>query len=454
MLLAWAGCATPARPPAATLAPETAAAEFTGRSLRDEDLRRFLAANLGHEPGETWDFETLCWVAFYYHPSLAVARAQWATAQAVQRTAATRPNPTLTLTPGYNFTREPGLSPWLPGINLDFLFPNSGKRARLQDIARAEAEGARIGVLAAAWQVRGELRRSLIETAMASRRASVLRAQADLQARLVTLLEQRVAGGGAATTELLIVRSGRLRAESAAAEALSQSLTSRVRVAAALGLPATALESVMLPPLPTAPALSPETLNAARGEALRSRADILAALGRYRAAHATLELEVAKRVPDFHLGPGYQWDQGANKWSLALSFEIPLFHRNEAPIAEALTRRTEAAAQLTLVQAQAIAAIDLALAAQAAATQQRDRAREFRAELEKQQDLARQRLELGAADQLELQTVQLDVAATEVLLLEAENAAATAAGQLEDALQLPFPHLAALAPVDPSLKRP
>jgi hypothetical protein len=52
---------------------------------------------------------------------------------------------------------------------------------------------------------------------------------------------------------------------------------------------------------------------------------------------------------------------------------------------------------------------------------------------------------LGAADQVESQTARLDVVTAETTLLDAENAAATAAGQLEDALQIPFPRLAALA---------
>src|SRR5204863_4886741 len=117
---------------------------------------------------------------------------------------------------------------------------------------------------------------------------------------------------------------------------------------------------------------------------------------------SALELELAKRVPDFHLGPGYQWDQGANKWTLAISFELPVFHRNEAPIAEATARRAEAAAQFNVVQAQVLAAIDAAVAAQGAAAQQIDHARRLRTELESQRARAQQRVELGAADQLEL----------------------------------------------------
>jgi broad specificity phosphatase PhoE len=29
--------------------------------------------------------------------------------------------------------------------------------------------------------------------------------------------------------------------------------------------------------------------------------------------------EIAKQYPDIHLGPGYQYDQGVNKWTLGFS---------------------------------------------------------------------------------------------------------------------------------------
>lgn len=448
LALMLAGCATQhgtATVPQATLTPESAAADFGARSLRDEALQRFLAENTQRDPMASWDFEALSWVAFFYHPSLGLARAQWATARSAQATAAARPNPSLTLTPGYNFTREPGISPWFPGINFDFLFPSTEKRLRQQDLARAEAEAARLGVLSAVWQVRAELRRALTELAASARREQVLQTQFAAQEKLVDLVGQRLGAGGATASDLSGHRASLLRTQTALADATSQSSLARVKVAAALGVPAVALAGVVLPAPPMMRPLSAEALLAARNEALRSRTDVLAALAKYRSAHANVELEIAKRMPDFHLGPGYQWDQGASKWSLALSLELPLFHRNEAPVAEALARRAETSAQFTVVQAQVLAAIEAAAAAQASAEQQIGRIRQLRTELTQQQERVRQRLELGVADQLEVQLAGMEVFSTDLLLLDAENAAALASGQLEDALQAPFPRLSTLA---------
>lgn len=439
-----AGCSSPPSP-ALWLSATAAADRFDARSLHDEGLQRFLVANLGYVP-TAWDFEALSWVGFYYHPSLDLARAQWATARAVQTTAGVRPNPTLTFTPGYNSTRVPGVSPWMPGINFDFLFPTAGKRGHQQAIARSEAEAARLAVLSTAWQVRSELRRALTDVSTAARRESLSREQVELQQKLVALLEQRFAAGSAAATEVSLLRAAALRAETAAADALAQMSVAKRRVAGALGIPLAALKEISLPPPPGAASLSPETVVVARREALQSRADILSALAKYHSAESTLALEVAKRVPDFHLGPGYQWDQGANKWTLGISFELPVFHRNEALIAEAAARRDEAAAQFNLVQSQVLAAIDSALEAQNVAVAQLNRARTLRAEIQKQSAAIRQRLDLGGADQFEVQTARLDLTAVDAAVSDAETATMLAAGQLEDALQLPFPHAAALNP--------
>lgn len=447
--LALAACAT--NPTAApVVSPEASAANFTARSLQDAGLDAFLVENLGREPAAStgsgqaaWDFDTLSWVAFYYQPSLAVARAQWATARATRQTVAARPNPTISLTPGYSTRHDAGVSPWFPAINFDFLLQGS-KRARQQDIARANAEVARLAVLSASWQVRSDLRRALIDMQTASTRERGLREQAGIQEQLAALFAQRLAAGRASASETSAARLSAIRLRAAVADASAQVAAARTRLAAALGLPLESLAGQQFS-APSSPPLSAEALAIARRESLQSRADVLAALANVQSAHAAVELETAKQQPDLHLGPGYQWDQGQDKWSLALTFELPLFHRNEGPIAEAVSRRAETVAQFNLTQAQVIAATDAAVAAQAAATEQLAQARRVRDETAAQTARVQQRLALGAADQVDRQTAAYELATADLAIADAESAAMLAAGQLEDALQLPFPHLAALA---------
>ena len=53
--------------------------------------------------------------AMYYHPDLDVARAEWQVAEAGKITAGQRPNPSISVPPG--FIANPGESnPWLFGV--------------------------------------------------------------------------------------------------------------------------------------------------------------------------------------------------------------------------------------------------------------------------------------------------------------------------------------------------
>lgn len=440
LVLLLGGCAAP---PAREPGSAPARGEFAARTLADDGLKQFLAANLGGVPAR-WDFEALAWVAFYYHPALELARAQWSTTQAAQRTAAARANPTLTVAPGFDGTHQAGVSPWFPSVNLDFLFPPSSRRRDQQEVARAEAEAARLSILAAAWAVRAELRSALADVAAAARRETAVQAQVAVQRALLALQQRRETAGLASAGEVGPLRLAVLRLDAAAVEASAQQAAGRARVAAALGVPGAALAGLALPaPVATAH-MSAAALAAAQRESLRSRSDVLVALAKVRSAESAIAGETARRYPDFHLGPGYQYDQGQNKWSIALSLELPLFNRNEGPIAEALGRRAEAAAHLIAVQAQAIAAIESAAARQAALATQLEHAGRVRAEAAQLDALAQQRFDRGGADQVERQAARLELVLAEEAVAEAAAAAAQASGQLEDALQVPFPNLATL----------
>src|SRR5205809_648095 len=101
------------------------------RSLTNAELKILLKKNLHGDfeswPAVEWNFEMLTLAAFYYHPSLEVARAQWAVAQGGEKTAGQRPNPTLTVTPTYNFTSFVP-SPWDPVGFIDVPIETAGKR--------------------------------------------------------------------------------------------------------------------------------------------------------------------------------------------------------------------------------------------------------------------------------------------------------------------------------------
>src|SRR5205085_10858795 len=111
------------------ISPETTAASFEERSFTNENLRAFLETNhvVAAWPNARWDLNALTFVAFYYQPSLAEARAQLASVRAAEITAGERPNPSVSLTPTYDTSSSP---PWIPGISWDIPIETAGKRSK------------------------------------------------------------------------------------------------------------------------------------------------------------------------------------------------------------------------------------------------------------------------------------------------------------------------------------
>jgi outer membrane protein TolC len=264
------------------------------------------------------------------------------------------------------------------------------------------------------------------------------------QQRIVALLEKRLQAGVISVAAVGPARLAALQAGALASAAKQQIPLARQRLATALGLPRTALAGVRLSAPTPIPRFSPAQLEAARWLSLCSRSDVLAALAHYETSDAAFALEVAKQYPDFHLGPGYQWDQGQNKWTLGLTLELPVFGHNEGPLAEAEARRREAAADFLAVQAQAVAAVDEAALLLASAAAQVEALQHMQAQLERQGARVATRGRAGAADELDRAASEQEREAGELNVSEARAAEARAAGRLEDALQIPFPVLSAL----------
>ena len=139
------------------LSAADSAAKLGRRSLEDAKLKDFLEKNLPRElsewPAGKWDLDMLTLAAFYYHPSLEVARAQWAVAKGGEATAGQRPNPTLNVTPGYNATTFMA-SPWIVLGSLDVPVETAGKRRYRRAHAAQLSEAARLNIATVAWQVR------------------------------------------------------------------------------------------------------------------------------------------------------------------------------------------------------------------------------------------------------------------------------------------------------------
>ena len=423
------------------VSPTDNARQLASRTLDDPDLRRFLEANeqraVATWPLPVWSFTELSLAALYYHPDLDVARAEWSVAQAGEATAGERPNPTLSIVPGYNTTNSIP-SPWLPLIALDIPIETAGKRGHR--IAKAEqlSEAARIRIASVAWQVRSRVRSGLVALYRAVEMQKLLSQQEALQTDNVRILEHQYDAGAISAFELTQARIAADATRLTLRDAERQMATGRVQLAEALGVSVGALDGteISFDGLEATPPA--ETIDDARKRALLSRSDILAALADYEAVQAALQLEIAKQYPDIHLGPGYQYDQGSNKWSLGFTLTLPVFSRNRGPIAEAEARRTESAARFNALQARVLAEVDRAVAAYRSAGQQRSDAEELHGHLQKQETRARALLDAGEISGAELAAQRLQLNAAALAHLDAAANALSAMSALEDALQRPL----------------
>ena len=437
------------------LSAAVTAERLEARSLGNTNVKAFLETNLQHTftewPLTNWDFPALTLAAFYFHPALDVARAQWAVARGGETTAGARPNPVLGVTPGYSANAPQGVSPWFPSVTLDVPIETAGKRGYRLAHADALSQGARLNISVAAWQVRSGVRAALVEYAAVRQRAALLAANVALQQQLLETLQQRLDAGFMAPHEISLARLALLKLRGEFAEAQRLVTEARGKTAESLGLPLRALDGVEfafdLNQVPDALLLSAD----ARREALQGRADIRAALADYAASQSALQLEIARQYPDLHLNPGYQYDQGENKWTLGLSIELPVLYRNQGGIAEAQARRDESAAKFLALQVKVISEIDRALLLRQAALEQLRQIDEFAQAQREQLAQTESAFRAGGADRMELAQARIEAAGVALNHLDALWKKQQATGLLEDALQRPFDGLSTVER-DPKLQ--
>jgi cobalt-zinc-cadmium efflux system outer membrane protein len=415
--------------------------DFSQRDLRDPAVRAFLEATLHRElapwPPANWNFASLALAALYFHPDMALAQARWTTAEAGKITAGERPNPSLSVLPAFA-TASDMPSPWLVTVVFDLPIETAGKRGYRLALARNLSDAARLDIASVAWQVRSRLRRALLALYAAEDTTARLERERSTQAAIVRVLEAQLDEGEVSAFEVAQARIAADTTQLALRDAERQYAEARAQLASAAGVPVRALDAIAvsfdefaapLPPLPRAEV---------QREALRNRADILRALAEYAGSESALQLEIAKQYPDVHLNPGYEYDQGQNKWALGLTVTLPLLNQNEGPIAEAEGRRREAAARFTALQAQVIGEVERAGAAYRAAVEKMVTADALVTDSNRQEERVAAMIQAGELSRLALLTAQFERDQNGLAQLHARVQAQEVLGQLEDAVERPL----------------
>lgn len=430
------GCAA-TRYHAAPIVPAETASRLESRSLSDPGLQEFLKDNLGHQPGawplKNWDLESLTLAAFYFSPAMDMARTQVDVARAAIITAGARPNPTLSLKPGVP-------SPYLFGLSFAIPVQTAGKRGYRILEAKNLSEAAHFNLASSAWKVRSAVRTALLNYMVAVRRAAQMHSQEAVLTDRVGLLEKRLAVGEISRPELDLARIDLANTHLATLAAETQISQARTALTAAIGIPVSALSGVEFswPDLDSPPNPDSLSVQQIQREAVLNRLDVRQALATYAGAEAGLQLEIAKQYPDIQVGPGYTYEEGSNFFTLGLSSILPIFNRNQGPIAEAEARRKQAVANFLATQAQVIAQGEAALAGYAGAWKELAATRDALKLHLGRVELAEKSFKAGESGPLPLNGEQLQNALALGAELTVLYRTQTAIGNLEDAVERPL----------------
>lgn len=435
-----AGCAQYVANP---IVPSETALSLDSRSLNDPRLLAFvekLSPRRVSSRGavKSWGLADLTYAALYYHPNIEVAQSKFAVAQAAIVTAGQIPNPTLRFTPTYHSVITVP-SPWTVGTAIDFLIETAGRRPIRIAQSESLAEAARLDVETASWQVRGHVRSALLKLWSAQNRLTLVRRRQSLQEQLAGILEQGFSAGQISALDIARERTNLNQMRLAGAEGIRQVAEARAELATAIGVPLRALHATNFAfSAFTQTRTIPGNARSLRGYALRNRSDIKGMLATYEASQSALQLEVARQFPNITLGPGFEYDQGDDLYSLAVGFDLPIFNQNQGPIAEALARRQESAARFKALQAQVLGEIDRSFAIYRATTQALAQADVLVAEQRKRQQDVKRAFDAGEVDRTALALADIELSTIELSRLESVIQQRQAIESLEDALQRQF----------------
>lgn len=424
--LSLAACA--AAPPVAQpplTDPASSAQQFLQRRLDSSTL------GLAADP-QQWRLQDWRHAARQLNPQILARQAELETALAARATAAQAPNPDLHLS--LERVLNTGSLAWLYGAALEFLLRPDGEAERLQQLAAIDALSMQAQLAQTQAEVDTELQRALLDLHAATRMQALLQRQTALRQRLLDAARQRSAAGDIDKVGLLPVLTRLADAKAMSAAAREAGEDARARLAAAVGVPQAALSALTELIADEAPALPPAVDDATRLRALVRHPLVQQALQHYARAELELQGQLAQTRPGWRLAPGYQWDRGDRILTLDASLELPLFHRNQAGIAEAMARRRSAAQNLAAAQAALYQRIERAQTALQAA--QRAQAEADAGYQHAQAALAvmQRRLQLGAATRPAVLAHEDELIATALHRIRARQRLQLAQAQLQDVL--------------------
>ena len=418
------------------------AAELQQRRIDDTALAARIGAlhslHISRWPPVTYGPEELFAAAVVLNPNLGEARAKLAASLAAVRTARELPNPTLVTAFDKYQNAQADTSPWAWSLSLDVPLNALFNRPLQVALADAGVRAARLDYAALLWSTRSAVRGALRELLFARRLQELNASLLEAEARIVGAWQHRREAGEAAPAEFQQATLLQMQAQRDAASLAARVAAAETALARAIGVSTQAVATL---PLAWPDVLSPRApadLAAQRTRALLSRSEIERALSDYDAAERKLQLQIRQQYPQISAGPAYSYDQGLRRLGIGATVSLPLFNRNQGPIAEAEAQRDVAGRHVESVQAGVLSDIDGAAAALTRALEALERARAQQALSEQLAAQAEAAFEAGSEDRIGQMGARYAAIVAAQNSLDAAAHAQDARAALEDALQSPL----------------
>lgn len=394
---------------------------------------------IGSESG-LWHPEELLRYALANNAGVRESHEQLRAALAAVDTAHSLPNPTLGVALDRYTAEQAGSSPWLWGLSLDIPVSAMANRSLQSALAQTSVRQARLSYADRIWQLRTDLRSAVLGRLVADEQVRLAAQQLYDSRALQSIRAARVSAGENAAADNLQAQLEVLQAEQELSVAQKSRLQADAQLAVVLSVSPVETQAAKLSWSEFQDVNIPDArrLTSLREQALLARSDVERALSEYEARELELRLQVRAQFPQLTLGPGYTYDHGVKKLTLAASLTLPIFNRNSGPIAEAEAQRSAAGLHLESVQSTVMQEIDTARAELDQATTTLAGASETRSVAEREMNRARREQQAGAADRLDLLGAKLVLARARRSELEARAALQQSMGALENALRTPL----------------
>lgn len=308
-----------------------------------EGFKQYLAVQSPETqwPIAQWDLNALTLSAWYFHPTLKVAKSDYAVALAGITAAGLRPQIGLNGLIGKSNQANGDIRPFLYNLQFDIPIVTNGKREINIEIARHQADVAKIQLGEKAWQLRYQLSADILDRAELMTTQSNLKQLQQAQFDLLHAFEKRLQTGMIGKAELLPIQLQYEQSKWQFAQNQIQLKQLEQKIVHDAGLTEQHLNTTSFASLDLSQLLIRVIESAKHGAsaplanalniqavAMKNRMDIQRGLAQYAQAEAKLKLEIAKLRPDISLSPGVAYEFGDQVWSLGIGGLLNLLNRS------------------------------------------------------------------------------------------------------------------------------